>query len=272
MRLCENCYRRHWRAKIKKTTGLQVKHNNGNLVYVCVYCGNVQEEDEPVIPIPQRIQANILYIDLETSKSLYYNYGAKVPSKYLQVGNLVKEWYMIGWSASYVGNNNVWSQVVSPESALAWDDSQIVGRPWELINAAEIIAGHNVQGFDIKRCNTRFKKHGLPAITGKKYIDTLKLARSHYALESNTLDYICKWLGINGKDCITNEDWIAAMNGDAKTLQRIEKYNRGDVINGKAVLEEMLPTANKPYRFGALKLTPYPIAPELKKPKRSEIK
>ena len=76
MRICENCYRRHWRAKLNKN-GTQVKHNNGNKVFVCVRCGNVQEEDDlPVIPIPQRIQANILYIDTENSTSIYENYGA----------------------------------------------------------------------------------------------------------------------------------------------------------------------------------------------------
>jgi len=243
MRLCENCYRRHWRAKINKSTGLQVKHNNGNLVYVCIFCGNVQEEDEPVIPIPERIQANILYIDLETSKSLYYNYGAKVPSKYLRCDNLVHEWYMIGWAASYVGSDKVWSQVVSPESARDWNDADIVGRLWELMNAAEIIAGHNVDGFDLKRCNTRFAKHKLPPITGKKTLDTLKIARSKHSFESNTLQFISEWYGFDGKDDITNQDWINAMNGDAKTLQRIEKYNRGDVIHGKQVLEELLPIA-----------------------------
>jgi hypothetical protein len=103
MRICENCYRRHWRAKINKSTGLQVKHNNGNLVYVCIRCGHVQEEDDtPCIPIPERIQANILYIDTENSTSIYENYGAKVPSKYLCYESLVAEWFMLGWSASYV--------------------------------------------------------------------------------------------------------------------------------------------------------------------------
>jgi hypothetical protein len=272
MRLCISCRKRHWRAKINKSTGLQVKHTNGNLVYVCVYCGTLQEEDEPWIPAPERIQANILYIDLETSKSLYYNYGARVPSKYLQCGNLVHEWYMMGWAASFVGNDNVWSQIVTPAQAKEWDDSQIVGRLWDLMNAAEIIAGHNVDGFDLKRCNTRFAKHKLPPITGKKTLDTLKIARSKMALENNTLQYISEWYGFDGKDDINNQDWINAMNGDKKTLARIQTYNQGDVIHGKQVLMELLPIANKKYRFGALNLVPYPMAPELRKPKRSEIK
>lgn len=86
MRICENCYKRHWRAKINPTTGLQVKHKNGNKVFICIFCGHAQEEEHLFVPPKERIKANILYIDLEISKSVYYNYGAKVPSKYLRTG------------------------------------------------------------------------------------------------------------------------------------------------------------------------------------------
>ena len=253
MRICENCYRRHWRAKINKSTGLQVKHNNGNLVYICIHCGHVQDEEHEFIPPHKRIEANILYIDLETSKSMYYNYGQRVRSGYLQIDNLVHEWFMLGWAASYMGNDRVWSQIVTPEEAVAWDDSGIVQRLWDLMNATEIIAGHNVDGFDIKRCNTRFARHGLPPILGKKTIDTLKLARSKMAWESKSLGYISQWYGFDGKDNITNQDWIDAMNGNAKTLDKIHKYNRGDVIHGKQVLQELLPIANKKFNFGAMR-------------------
>lgn len=256
MKRCENCFRRHWRAKIDKTTGLQIKHKNGNLVYVCIWCGHVQEEEPGIIPIPERIKANILYIDIETSKSLYYNYGPRVPSRYLREDDLVHEWFMISWSASYIGNSTVWSQIVTPKKALQWDDREIVKRLWDLMNSAEIIAGHNVQGFDFKRCNTRFAKHNLPPITGKKFIDTLKLAKSNYSFERNTLDYICKFYGLRGKDEVTNEDWLKILKGDKPTFEKIEKYNRRDVIEGKIVLEKLIPSANKRETFGAKKSVP----------------
>jgi hypothetical protein len=253
MRVCENCYRRHWRAKINKATGLQVKHKNGNLIYICIHCGNVQEEEHLFVPPAERIKANILYIDIESSKSLYFNYGAKVPSKYLRSDDLVHEWYMISWAASYVGSDNVWAQIVTPEKARAWDDSEIVQRLWDLMNATEIIAGHNVDGFDIKKINTRFMKHKLPPIVGKKTIDTLKICRSKLAMESNKLDEIEKWIGVQSKDHIDNNDWLLALQGDKKTLDKILHYNKGDVTSGKQVLEWLMPLANKKFNFGALK-------------------
>jgi DNA polymerase III epsilon subunit-like protein len=160
---------------------------------------------------------------------------------------------MIGWAASYMGNDNVWSQFVSPDEALVWDDSQIVKRLWDLMNAAEIIAGHNVNGFDFKRANTRFKKHNLPFITGKKTIDTLQLARSKLAFENNTLDYIAHELGLDGKNEITNKDWLAAHGGNKEAIAKIHTYCKKDVTEGKRVLSELLPLANKRFNFGALK-------------------
>ena len=256
MRLCENCYRRHWRAKINKNTGVQVKHKNGNKVFICIKCGHVQEEEVAEAPRQEQIEANILYIDIETSKSMYYSYGAKVRSKYLNPDDLIREWFMISWAASYVGNDKVWSEIVTPQKALEWNDNEIVYRLHELMDSAEIIAGHNVDGFDLKRVNTRFMKHGLSPITGKKTIDTLKLCRSKLALESNRLDFVSKWFGILGKDDVTNKDWHAVLQGDKKTLDKVIKYNIGDVVNGKNVLLKLLPIANKKQNFGALKKTP----------------
>lgn len=253
MRICESCYRRHWRAKIDKRTGLQVKHANGNLIYVCIFCGHVQEEDHNFIPPDKRIQANILYIDTENSTSVYENYGAKVPSKYLSYQNLVHEWFMLGWSASYVGSDRVWTGFVTADEARKRSDAGIAIRLHELMSATEIIAGHNIDGFDIKKCNTVFMRHGLPPITGKKTIDTLKLARSKLAHESNSLDYLSQYYGFSGKDEITKQDWRDATAGNGKIIAKIKKYCEGDVINGKNVLMKFLPLANKKFNFGAIK-------------------
>lgn len=253
MRICENCYRRHWRAKINKSTGIQVKHTNGNLVYICIFCGHVQEEEHEFVVPEKRIQANILYIDTENSTSVYENYGAKVPSKYLSYQNLVHEWFMLGWCASYVGNDKVWSGFVTPDEAIHRNDAGIAVRLHELMDATEIIAGHNVDSFDLKKINTVFMRHGLKPIVGKKTIDTLKLARSKLSHESNSLDYLAQYYGFSGKDEITKQDWRDATAGNSKVLAKIKKYCEGDVINGKNILMTFLPLANKKFNFGAIK-------------------
>jgi len=252
MEQCEHCYSRHWRAKLDKN-GVQVKHRNGNLVYLCVRCGTAQEEENRFLPSAQKIRANIIYIDVEIAKSVYFNYGRRVPSKYLRSDDLISEYFMISWAASYVGSSEVWSDIVTPKEAIKRNDGNIVKRLHSLMQSAEIIAGHNVIGFDMRKCNTRFDKHGLPPIVGKKYLDTLRIARSVYDFESNSLGDLCREHGIKDKDDINNADWIRALAGHKPTLDKIHKYNRGDVINGKEWLNKMMPAANKKPEYGALK-------------------
>ena len=255
MTICETCYRRHWKAKIDRRTGLQVVHRNGNRVFLCIYCGRAQEEERAIIPNPPRVRANILYIDLEISKSLYYNYGAKVPSTYLRSEDRVHSYFMICWSASYIGIDKVWHECITPAQARNQDDSQIVGRLRGLMESAEIWAGHNVDAYDAKRANTRFKLNGLQPVIGKRTIDTLKIARSKYAFESNRLGEISKELGFRDKDNITNEDWLQIVKyGDKKTLEKVDKYCQGDVVNGKSVFNELVSASGKKEHYGAIKL------------------
>jgi len=250
MKICDVCFSRHWRAKLDSRNVI-VKHKNGNKLFICCKCGNVQEEEQ-LTPTENRLAANILYFDIETSASLYRNYGARVPTKYLRPDNLKAEWFMLGWSASLIGKDKIWSEFVTPKEAIARDDSRIVHHIHDMMESAEIWAGHNVVKFDRKKLNTRFMRHGLNPVVGKKHLDTLKILRAELDLESNTLDYACKWFGIDGKDKITNEDWMAAEDGDRKTLKKIQIYCDGDVRNGKALLGRLMPLFNKRPEWGAL--------------------
>lgn len=268
MRLCENCYRRHWKAKIDKKTGLQVVHRNGHRVFLCIKCGHAQEEETAPTPIPARPIANILYIDLEVSKSLYYNYGAKVPSTYLRAEDRVHGYFIICWSASYIGNSTVWSECITPAEAKTQNDSRILKRLQGLMNSTDIIAGHNVDAYDVKRANTRFLLNGISPVIDKKTMDTLKIARSKFAFESNRLGEISKELGFRDKDDITNEDWLQIVRyGNKATLQKVTKYCEGDVVNGKNVFETLAPWSGKKQEYGATKAKPSSL--ELKKIKKS---
>ena len=267
MQNCETCGGMRWFSAIDKKTGLQHKHHittaDGHefdlRVWRCFRCGNVQEETTPFIPKQYRTTANILYIDLEVSKSLYWTYGPKVPSKYLRSDDRVKPYYIICWSASYVGSSKIWSDCVTPEEALAWSDKRILERLQELIESADIIGGHNIDAYDKKRANTRFLLNGYEPQTDKKTIDTLKIARSKFAFESNKLDDISKELGLRPKDDIRNSDWLKIVtSGDEKTLKKVNKYCRGDVFSGKALLERFMKYSGKKEHYGSVTLEDSP--------------
>lgn len=149
--------------------------------------------------------------------------------------------------------DTVWNDCVSLKHAKGWTDKNILKKINSLMQSADIIAGHNVDGFDLKKLNTRFERAGLEPIIGKKTYDTLKIARSKLALEDNSLDGVCNHYGLPLKDDITDSDWLKiATNPDKKTLDKVMKYNIGDVKNGKEALRRMLRISGKPNHYGTV--------------------
>jgi hypothetical protein len=263
MQNCERCFGKKWFSHIDKKTGLQRKHHiklaDGTeydlRIWRCWRCGNVQEEVAPTLPVRYRTSANILYLDIEVSKSLYFNYGSKVYSNYLNVADLYKERYIISWAASCVGSKTVWSDCVTGKEARKWTDARILPQLRDLMESADIIAGHNVDAFDMKHINARLLLNEQEPVTGKKTLDTLKIARQKFAFESNKLDYISQKLGLRPKDDIRNEDWLNIVKtGDEKTLSKVLKYNKGDVTSGKGVLERLMKYSGKRTDYGAQSL------------------
>lgn len=257
MQNCLVCGGRKWYALIDKKTGLQKTTEDGRLLYYCFRNSkHIQAEEPHYTPSNERNKASILYFDLEVSKSIYYNYGRKVPSKYLRGSDLIQEYFIISWAASYMGSSKVFSGCVTPEDAKAGNDKNILGELHNLLNSADVLAGHNVDAFDMKKVNTRFMLNGFRPVLGrdlkkKKTFDTLKIARSVFDFEENGLDALCKRFGIKGKDDITDSDWQAVFKGEEKILNKIDKYCRGDVKNGKALLEILAPYAGKATDYGS---------------------
>jgi hypothetical protein len=261
LRNCKICGGKRWYAVIDKSTGLQKSDKEGRLLYSCFRNPkHIQAEEHAYPTLTDRGNVNVLYFDLEVSKSLYYNYGRKVHSGYLNGKDLVHEYFIISWAASYMNSNKVFSACVTPQQALSWTDKEILAPLHDLLSSADIVTGHNVDAFDMKKINTRFISNGFAPILdreGKKpkpSVDSLKIARTRFAFEDNGLDALCKKFGIKGKDKITDDDWRRILQiGDEKTLKKIDKYCRGDVKNGKELLKIFIPYSGKNYDYGALK-------------------
>lgn len=258
MRNCDQCGGKKWLAKINKKSGEQESHKIKIddeteftvLVWKCWRCAHVQHEETPFVSIPAR-GASILYLDIEVSYSRLFNYGLRVPSKYISSENIENEYYIICWSASYVNNDTVWSDCVSSAESKKWDDRNILSKIQRLMRSADIIAGHNVDAYDLKRLNTRLLLNGMEPVINKKTFDTLKIARSKFAFESNRLDYISQRLGFRPKDDITREDWLKIVrSGDSETLRKVNKYCRGDVEEGKRVLQRLMKYSGKKEYYG----------------------
>lgn len=261
MQNCEHCGGKKWFAKINRKTGEQEKHiikfedkEYTLRVWRCFRCNHVQSDEIPyILPSIYRTSASILYIDLEVSKSRVYNYGLRVRSGWINPEDLDKSYYIICWAASYLHDDKIWSNCVSSADAKKWSDERYLKKLNALMHSADIIAGHNVDAYDIKRANTRFLMAGLEPVIGKPTLDTLKIARSKFAFESNRLDFINRTLGFQPKDEINNDDWLRIVKtGDRDVLKKVHEYCRNDVRSGKDLMIKFMNYSGKRKIYGSV--------------------
>lgn len=246
MQNCPKCTGKKWLALLGEN-GIQKKEGNKRWWY-CWRCKQEALDDGPYLPIAA---PSILYIDIETSLSEVYNWDLRVPSKYISHENIINEWFIICWSASYLGQDKVFSGCVTQREALSKTDRNILQPLWDLMDSADIIAGHNLDAFDLKKIKTRFIINGLPPFKKSKTYDTLKMARK-YKFLSNRLDYLGHILGADGKQDMDFDDWLDIQKtGNPKTLWKMLGYNIEDVKNGKAVLDIFLKWSDKRLDYGA---------------------
>lgn len=109
---------------------------------------------------------------------------------------------------------------------------------WETYDKADIIVGHNVGRFDSKHLQTGWLELGLPMPSPYKVVDTLVIARKHFGMESNTLDAICKRLGVPHKtDKYEVAVAKAAVDGDVRAQRKLTAYNKGDIVASEALYD-----------------------------------
>jgi DNA polymerase III epsilon subunit-like protein len=176
-----------------------------------------------------KARARILLLDIETAPMEAYIWSkGKI---YVNPHQIIKDWFVLTWSAKWLCESKVISEKVTRKEALARDDKRIIEGMWGLLDKADIVIAQNGDRFDLPRLNARFLKHGLKRPSPYKTIDTLKILWKNFALTSNGLDEVCKFLKIPGKvDTGGFELWKKCVKGDASALKKMEQYNKNDVI------------------------------------------
>jgi DNA polymerase III epsilon subunit-like protein len=144
-------------------------------------------------PLPQKTFKR-LFCDIETSPNIVLSWrvGHKINLDY---DNILAERAIICICYKWEGEEEVY--------ALHWDseqdDKKMLEQFVETLNEADELVGHNLNKFDLPWVKTRCIYHGLPTFPKYKVVDTLQWARRNFYFNSNRLDYIAKFLGLEGK-------------------------------------------------------------------------
>lgn len=144
-----------------------------------------------------------------------------------------KEWYILCFAYKWLGEKKT-HVIALPDFSLykkePYNDRELVKKLHELFNEADIIVAHNGDSFDQKKSQARMLYHGFAPPSPYKQIDTKKVARKYFNMNSNKLDDIGKYLSIGSKLQTGGFDtWLGCMNGDSKAWKKMTRYNVQDV-------------------------------------------
>jgi DNA polymerase elongation subunit (family B) len=125
------------------------------------------------------------------------------------------------------------------------NDRELVGDLWNVLEAADVIIGHNADSFDLKKIRARFAVHGRKPPSPFKTIDTLKIARRNFKFDSNKLDNLGRYLGCGRKLQHTGAHlWRSCIEGNAKAWGLMTRYCAQDVRLLERVYQQLKPWAN----------------------------
>ncbi len=181
------------------------------------------------------MKAKILFYDLETSPNLAYVWGMYEQN----VIEVVQERVILSMAWKWSGDAKVHQLSFN---AKKYCDLALAKRLQELFTEADIIVAHNGDKFDRRTANARMLKHGLTPPADVKSVDTLKIARRQFMLNSNSLDSLAKMLGVGAKAPTGGfRLWLDCMRGVRTAMAKMARYNKVDVVILERVYAKLRP-------------------------------
>lgn len=185
-------------------------------------------------------EPRILVFDIETSLSKGYFFDL------WKEGNIVEiesSWYMLSFAWKWLGEKKVHVLTLPDFPGYAKNkscDKALATALHRLLDEADIVVGHNLDRFDVRKANARFIANGLKPPTPYKTVDTLKIARKYFKFDSNRLDDLGQYLGVGRKKPNTGKTlWLGCMAGDMRCWGQMAAYNRQDVLLDERVYNRL---------------------------------
>lgn len=186
-------------------------------------------------------QPKILLLDIETLPNLVTSWGLKV-NGWLPAENIVQERTIISAAWKWLDVPQVKSaSVLSAPGSKEHPDRGILRKLHKVLNQADAVVGHYIDRFDMPWIKGRMFMQGMTPPKPVIQIDTCKLARQHFYLNSAKLDYLGKQLGVGNKIKTEYDLWKRCMLGDPEAIRQMVTYNEEDVRLLERVYLKMRP-------------------------------
>lgn len=189
-------------------------------------------------------------MDIETAPILAYVWGLWDQNVGL---NMIKDdWHLLSWSAKWFKDpDNKTMYMDQRRKKVISDDKDLLKGMWDLLDEADVVVTQNGIKFDRKKLNARFVQNGMKPPSPYKMIDTLVIAKKHFAFTSNKLEYLSDKLAKKHKKLTSKnrkfpgfELWAECLKGNIKAWKEMELYNKLDVLSLEEVFVILYPWEN----------------------------
>ena len=183
------------------------------------------------------VKPKVLFLDIETAPMRSAVWG--MFKQNVGLNQIEKDWYILSFAAKWQGCDDVIYKdlqgCVDKE-----DDSDLLLNIWHLLENADVVVGHNLDKFDIKKINARLLLNGFPPNSPYKTVDTLKIAKRKFAFTSNKLQYLTDKLCKKFKKSEHGKFhgyhlWDECLKDNPQAWLEMRHYNTLDVLS----LEEL---------------------------------
>ena len=213
----------------------------------CLSCGKQFQTpiDSPKIDLPK-----ILLFDIETS--LYHFVGWGTFKQFINYHQITKHQFVLSWAAKWLYDENVLSDIVTPQESLDREDKRVLMSIHKLLDEADIVVGHNVERFDLRKLNWRFISQDIEPPSPFKTIDTLKHSRKEFFAPSHKQDSLTKYFKLQHKLETDFQLWMDCEDGNKQALNKMKDYNKHDVMGLEEVYLKIRPYIKNHPNLGVL--------------------
>lgn len=176
-------------------------------------------------------------IDIETRPSEVYAWGLR--DQNIGINQIIRPGGLLMFAAQKHGNKTV-------EARTEWDGYEdMVGRAWEIYDAADYIVTYNGARFDNKHLRAAWAELGMAPPSPWRDVDLFKTV-GKFNWPSRKLAFVCQKLGVDHKtDPGGFETWDHILRGteaqQIRARRRMVKYCKNDVFITTQLFHRLLP-------------------------------
>lgn len=193
-------------------------------------------------------KAKILILDIETAPILANVWD--IWDQNISLEQIEQDWFIIAFAAKWLddpANKTIYydqRRIKNIEN-----DKQLLDKVWKLLDSCDILITQNGKKFDAKKLNARFILNGMQPPSSYRHIDTLRIAKKHFAFTSNKLAYLTSKLNVKYKKLDHKKFpgfqlWKECLKGNIVAWKEMEKYNKHDVLSLEETYKKLIPWDN----------------------------